>query len=183
MHYKQIPNILTLLRIGMAPVIVALLLVAENPPARLLCAILFTLAALTDFFDGYLARRLNAKNEFGRCFDPIADKILVILVLFTLAYRHLVFFIPAAVILFREILIAGMREKLSGVNIVVKVTYLAKLKTVLQFISIIGIILFEESGVLWFISNFCLVVAAFLSVFTMVKYIVIHYSYFQKETS
>jgi CDP-diacylglycerol---glycerol-3-phosphate 3-phosphatidyltransferase len=183
MHYKQIPNMLTLLRIFMAPVIVLILLVANNHTVRLICAILFALTALTDFFDGYLARKFNARNEFGRCFDPIADKILVILVLFTLTYRHMTFFAPAAVILFREVIIAGIREKLSEKNIIVHVTYLAKIKTVLQFISIIGIILFEKGRFLWIISNILLIISALLSIATMINYIKAHYTCFRKELS
>ena len=97
----------------------------------LACAV-FTVAAVTDYFDGYVARTWNQLSELGRCLDPIADKLLVAAVLLLLAFFNspgILFLLPALVILCREVLVSGLREYLAQVKVRLPVSRLAKWKT------------------------------------------------------
>jgi len=101
---------------------------------------LFTLAGITDFFDGYLARRSNMVSRLGRFLDPIADKLLVVAVLFmVVALPNRVnewSLFPALVILLREIMVSGLREFLAEIRVGLPVTKLAKAKTTVQMIAL-----------------------------------------------
>lgn len=135
----KIPNILTIGRIAVIPVLVVTVIFGEAPYANWIALGLYTAACVTDFFDGYLARALEQMSAFGRLFDPIADKLLVASVLLVLvgvdAIRDITV-LPAAVILCREILVSGLREFLAEVRISVPVTALAKWKTGIQMFSL-----------------------------------------------
>ena len=133
-----LPNALTLLRVGVIPVVVALFFLESATGQWIACA-LFVAAALTDFFDGYLARLRNEMSEFGRFLDPVADKLLVasallMMVGFGQIERYAI--IPAVVILCREILVSGLREYLAGQSVGLPVSALAKWKTTLQMIAL-----------------------------------------------
>ena len=122
-------NILTLSRIFLAAVIFLLLV---SPDGYLLALILFFLAGITDYFDGYLARKYNAASQLGEILDPIADKILVLFVLFGLAINlssYLIGFI-GAIIITREIWVGALRDlnARNGKSDATKVTFLAKIK-------------------------------------------------------
>ncbi|NOZ31737.1 MAG: CDP-diacylglycerol--glycerol-3-phosphate 3-phosphatidyltransferase [Alphaproteobacteria bacterium] len=132
------PNILTLARITAIPLIVGLMFAGEDG-LRWLAVALFAGAAITDFLDGYLARRFKVISPFGRMLDPIADKLLVGAILVALAFEGtlgLAGVIAALLILSREIFISGLREFLSEHRIAVPVTALAKYKTVVQLAAI-----------------------------------------------
>lgn len=153
---KQLPNILTISRILVIPVIVVLFFFPSHW-ANWLCGILFILAAITDYFDGYFARSMNQVSSFGRFLDPIADKLLVSSVLFMLvATRELQFLgvIPALIILCREIIVSGLREYLAEIRVGMPVTRLAKWKTGFQMTAIPVIVFskeyvfFEDAGVI-----------------------------------
>jgi CDP-diacylglycerol--glycerol-3-phosphate 3-phosphatidyltransferase len=150
----RLPNILTLFRIALVPVFaVAFVMPGDN--ARLIAFGIFCLAGISDALDGLAARKLNAGSDFGRMLDPIADKILVGVALmmlvaeggivqFTLdpeGLRGLLKLVPALVILSREFLVSGLREFLAGANVSVPVTFLAKIKTVVQMFAIGAMIL------------------------------------------
>lgn len=132
-----LPNILTMGRIAAAPVI-ALLILYGGAAAMPWAFGLFTIAALTDFFDGWLARMLNAVSPLGKMLDPIADKVMVIVMLALAMSGHLggtgtpslLLALPALAIILREILISGLREYLGEVKLAV--TMLAKWKTTCQ---------------------------------------------------
>ncbi len=144
----SLPNLLTMGRVVAVPVIVALMFVPGDL-ARWLVAVLFALAALTDWFDGWLARRWGQTSAFGRFLDPIADKLLTsgILVMLvadgTLSGVHVV---AAILIISREILISGLREFLAGDKVAVPVTALAKIKTTLQLAAILVLIVVPATG-------------------------------------
>lgn len=143
----NIPNILTVLRIVAIPVIVALFFVSGRSIPWIIC-ILFSLAAITDYFDGYLARSWKQISAFGRFLDPIADKLLVAAVLMMLAYVGKLSgfaIIPAVIILTREILVSGLREFLAGIKVNVAVSKLAKWKTALQMVAI-GFLIIGNDG-------------------------------------
>ncbi|OPZ78286.1 MAG: CDP-diacylglycerol--glycerol-3-phosphate 3-phosphatidyltransferase [Alphaproteobacteria bacterium ADurb.Bin438] len=156
----NLPNILTLLRIVVIPLIVATFFFKGGFSAWL-GGLMFVAAAITDYFDGYFARKLQLVSKFGRFLDPIADKVLVSSVLLMLAYKGgLAYFgiIPALIILCREILVSGLREFLAESNVSMPVSRLAKWKTAFQLISLPLLIVgdhgfyFNElgSGLLWF---------------------------------
>ncbi|MFO0995581.1 MAG: CDP-diacylglycerol--glycerol-3-phosphate 3-phosphatidyltransferase [Alphaproteobacteria bacterium] len=170
---SNLPNILTASRIGAIPVI-ALLLFLPEPLGPWLAALAFVLAALTDFFDGYIARRRQQQSSLGVLLDPIADKLLVAAVLFMLvAFHHVTgaTIVPAAIILCREILVSGLREFLAGLRIDLPVSRLAKWKTGIQMIAIIVLLLAGTTpSVLAAIGAIGLWIAAALTVITGYDY-------------
>ncbi len=134
----SLPNLLTLSRIVVIPMVVGLFYI-DGSSARWLSCALFIAAAITDWFDGYVARSRNQVSTFGRFLDPIADKLLVVAVLFMMvAFDRLgpVSFLPALVIVLREILVSGLREFLAEVRVGLPVSRLAKWKTGIQMIAI-----------------------------------------------
>ncbi len=130
----DLPNVLTLSRIAAIPLLVAC--VAWRTPAGDLAAcIVFSAAAVTDYFDGHIARARRQFSNFGRMLDPIADKLLVGASLMLLAGQGRLSssgLYPAIVILLREILVSGLREYLAGLRVGLPVTRLAKWKTGFQ---------------------------------------------------
>ncbi|MEM6905260.1 MAG: CDP-diacylglycerol--glycerol-3-phosphate 3-phosphatidyltransferase [Pseudomonadota bacterium] len=137
-----LPNILTLARIVAAP-LVALMVALGGPAWAGPAFLLFLVAALTDYLDGWLARRLDQRSALGTMLDPIADKVMVVLVLAALmAHEHnrTFFFLgPALAILMREVLISGLREYLGDVKL--PVTRIAKMKTAVQLVALGGLLL------------------------------------------
>lgn len=134
----SLPNLLTLSRIVVIPLVIGLFYV-DGDGARWAGCALFVAAAITDWFDGYLARSWNQVSKFGRFLDPIADKLLVASVLFMLvAFDRLstVSFLPALVIVLREILVSGLREFLAEARVGLPVSRLAKWKTGIQMTAI-----------------------------------------------
>ncbi len=134
----NLPNILTLSRIAVIPVVISLFY-WDTPATRWVMCGLFTAAGITDFFDGYLARRSNQVSPLGRFLDPIADKLLVAALLLMLAGfdRMSVWaYFPAVIILMRELLVSGLREFLAETQVSVPVTQLAKWKTTVQMFSL-----------------------------------------------
>jgi CDP-diacylglycerol--glycerol-3-phosphate 3-phosphatidyltransferase len=135
----NLPNILTLCRLIAAPGVAVMFLYFTRPYADWFALILFVLAAITDWFDGYLARAWKQETKLGAMLDPIADKAMVVIALmviigFSSWSPWLV--LPATVILFREVFVSGLREYLGDVAGTLKVTALAKWKTTCQMIAI-----------------------------------------------
>ena len=134
------PNLLTVLRIIFASLIALILIFFDNKIAYFISFILFSLAGVTDYFDGWLARKKGQISDLGRMLDPIADKILVISTFIILMSNNVIEgfnAIAAFIIIYREIFISGLREFLGNKSLVVKVTKLAKWKTAIQFITIL----------------------------------------------
>jgi len=142
----NIPNILTLLRIALIPVFVVIFYL-PTPWARLVCAIVFTIAALTDLLDGYLARRWGQTSPLGAFLDPVADKLMVAiaLVLLVQAEPRAVLALPAAVIIGREITVSALREWMAeiGARAAVAVSMAGKLKTTAQMSAIVLLLIGE----------------------------------------
>ena len=133
-----LPNALTLLRVVLIPLFVALFFL-ESASGQWLALAVFAVASITDFFDGWLARRLGQLSAFGRFLDPIADKLLVaaaLLMLVGFGQISGLVIIPAVVILCREILVSGLREYLAGVAVGLPVSKLAKWKTTVQMFAL-----------------------------------------------
>lgn len=143
-----IPNTLTVGRILAAPGLVLAFVAFDRPTADWVAFWLFALAAITDFFDGWLARRLDQITEVGKMLDPIADKAMVIIALSMIMVTYSqdpeiglngLVAVPATAIILREVLVSGLREYLGDVKL--PVTRLAKWKTTIQMVAI-GMLLF-----------------------------------------
>ncbi len=135
----NLPNILTILRLIAAPGIAILFLYFNRPFADWFALVLFGLAALTDFFDGYLARAWKQESRLGAMLDPIADKAMVVIALLVITgYSGMDpwLILPATAILFREVFVSGLREFLGDTAGLLKVTQLAKWKTTAQMTAI-----------------------------------------------
>ncbi len=131
---SDLPNVLTLSRIAAIPLLVALAAL-QTPAGDLAACVVFSIAALTDYFDGRLARGRRQTSDIGRMMDPIADKLLVgatLMMLVGAGRLRLWGLYPAIVIMLREILVSGLREYLAGLRIGLPVTRLAKWKTGFQ---------------------------------------------------
>jgi cardiolipin synthase len=143
----SLPNLLTLSRIVVIPVLVALFFVHGDVARWIACA-LFVVAAVTDYFDGHFARRWSQISAFGRFLDPIADKLLVsavILMLVAVDGITGLVVLPALIILCREVLVSGLREFLASLNVGLPVSRLAKWKTMLQMVAL-GFLIVGDTG-------------------------------------
>src|ERR1700744_357611 len=144
-----LPNALTILRILLVPVFV-IAFVLPGDAARVVAVLVFALAGISDWLDGFAARKLKAGSDFGRMLDPIADKVLVAVALMMLVAEgtslpshnpttgalSLLRLVPSVIILSREILVSGLREFLAGTRVSVPVTTIAKFKTAVQMVAI-----------------------------------------------
>lgn len=135
----NIPNILTVLRLLAAPGVAVMFLYFHRPWADWFALTLFITAAVTDWFDGYLARLWKQESKFGAMMDPIADKAMVVIAIMVITgYNGMNpwLILPATVILFREVFVSGLREYLGASAGTLKVTKLAKWKTTAQMVAI-----------------------------------------------
>jgi cardiolipin synthase (CMP-forming) len=143
----DLPNLLTLSRIAAIPLLVALVAL-RSPAGDLSACVLFAAAAITDYFDGKLARSRRQQSDLGRMLDPIADKLLVaatLMMLVGMGRLSTPGLYPAIVIMLREILVSGLREYLAGIRIGLPVTNLAKWKTGFQM-GALGTLLAGDTG-------------------------------------
>ena len=144
---KTLPNLLTLSRIAVIPVLIAAFYL-PGPLANWVTFGLFVAASITDVLDGYIARSRDQQTPLGRFLDPLADKLLVAacLVLLVASERFGAFTVLAALaIVCREILVSGLREFLAGLSVGIPVSRLAKWKTMLQMVAIAALLLGEAA--------------------------------------
>jgi CDP-diacylglycerol--glycerol-3-phosphate 3-phosphatidyltransferase len=135
----NLPNMLTLVRIFLVPVVVVALL-DETPNGDLIAAGVFALAALTDGLDGYIARSRDDITTFGKLMDPLADKLLVTAALISLVSLGRLEAWIAMVIIARELAVTGLRGVAAEQGVVIQASWLGKLKTLLQVVAIIALI-------------------------------------------
>ena len=173
----NIPNSLTILRILLIPVMVVVFYVPFKHHLWVAAGI-FALAAITDWFDGYLARRLGQMTAFGAFLDPVADKLMVVIALVLLVERHdtLLFTLAACVIIGREIVISALREWMAelGERTSVAVSYIGKVKTTFQMIAIAGLLAIDPvKDETWLLVLFygVLYTAAVLTLWSMFVYL------------
>lgn len=172
----NLPNTLTLIRIVVIPLIVIVFFLPV-PWARPAAALLFALAGITDYFDGYLARRLGQTSSFGAFLDPVADKLVVAtaLVLLVQAEPSMSLAVIAAIIIGREITVSALREWMSqvGAQAKVAVSFFGKWKTTVQIIGI-SLMLYQEPLLglpIYMAGNVMLFVAAGLTLWSMIDYL------------
>jgi CDP-diacylglycerol---glycerol-3-phosphate 3-phosphatidyltransferase len=178
----NLPTWLTLFRVALLPVMV-LAFYLPFSGHNITSAIVFALAGVTDWLDGYLARRLNMTSKFGAFLDPVADKLMVAVTLFMLVETHrggwpgVVMAITSAIIVGREISISALREWMAeiGMRATVRVAFLGKLKTAMQMIALIVLILQHEKGAealrLYHIGEGLLVIAGVLTIWSGLYYL------------
>jgi CDP-diacylglycerol--glycerol-3-phosphate 3-phosphatidyltransferase len=172
----NVPTLLTLMRIALIPVFV-IIFYLPFLWVNLATAAIFGLAALTDWLDGYLARRLGQTSAFGAFLDPVADKLMVAVALILLVQQHpaMIFTVPAMIIVGREIAVSALREWMAelGNRAKVKVSVIGKFKTIAQMVALL-LLLYHEP--LWIIPTqlvgmILLYVAALLTLWSMVIYL------------
>ncbi|MCS6877367.1 MAG: CDP-diacylglycerol--glycerol-3-phosphate 3-phosphatidyltransferase [Geminicoccaceae bacterium] len=141
------PNLLTFVRIGLIPILVALFYL-EGAWARWFACAVFAIAATTDYLDGWLARNRKQQSRLGRWLDPVADKLLVAATVLALVAFDRAPLLPSLVILLREILISGLREYLAEARLDLPVSRLAKWKTAIQMMAL-GFLIVGDAGPAW----------------------------------
>ena len=172
----NIPNTLTLFRIALIPVFVILFYLPFSW-SFLASALVFVLAAVTDWLDGYLARRLDQSTSFGAFLDPVADKLMVVIaiVLLVTEQKTAWFTIPALVVVGREILVSALREWMAeiGKRTSVAVSWVGKVKTFVQMLAIITLLAVDpDKGGLWLALGYILFyAAAALTLWSAVLYV------------
>ncbi len=173
MNHK-IPNLLTITRILVIPLIIASFYFEDKRLAHILGALFFLFASITDFFDGFFARKYKIESKFGVIFDPISDKILVASTMLMLVKFNKVDITPCILIITREFIISGIREYFVKENILLPVSFAGKLKTFLQMSALFFLILGEVgsgiNGIDEF-GNILLWIAAVLSIYSAAQYI------------
>ena len=168
----SLPNLLTYGRIIAIPVIVYLT-ISGYPDLRWAAFVLYVAAAVSDFFDGYLARKWNQSSALGRMLDPIADKLLIGALIIAFAWDGTLGpwdLIPAIAIMLREIFVSGLREFMGDKGIVVHVTRLAKWKTTAQLVAIGALLLVPLIAGIAIPAQILLWVAGILTVWTGYDY-------------
>lgn len=172
----NLPNIITLARILLVPIFVVIY-IWPGDSAYLVAAVLFGLAAATDWLDGYLARRLNQTTPFGAFLDPVADKLIVVSALVVLMAEHSTIWLtlPGLIIVGREIMISALREWMAEMNssVTVAVSVLGKVKTTLQMVAIAVLLALppESTAAIVFIGYGLLYVAALMTLWSMSLYL------------
>jgi len=172
----NLATILTLLRIAAIPVVVVLFY-QPDPWARPVAGIVFGIAAVTDFIDGYIARNFNQASRFGAFLDPVADKLMVVIVLVLLVQGDPKSFVDivAMIIIGREITISALREWMAtvGARAKVAVSWLGKVKTTLQMFGIAFMVYREPilGADTYTVGFYLLVAAAAMTIWSMIDYL------------
>jgi CDP-diacylglycerol---glycerol-3-phosphate 3-phosphatidyltransferase len=178
----NLPTWLTLFRVALLPVMVLVFYLPFHGH-NLSAAVVFALAGVTDWLDGYLARRLNMASKFGAFLDPVADKLMVAVTLFMLVnsqrgdWSGIVMAITSAIIVGREISVSALREWMAeiGMRATVRVAFIGKLKTAMQMVALIVLILQHEKSAealrLYHIGEALLVIAGILTIWSGLYYL------------
>ena len=182
----SLPNLLTLMRIVLIPVLIAVFYL-PFAGAHTAAAVIFALACITDWLDGFLARRLKQMSPFGAFLDPVADKLLVASTLLLLVSAKDINYIvlPAIVIVGREIVVSALREWMAevGSRASVAVGYIGKIKTAMQMSALILLVAFPPAtSALGIVGFILLYVAAILTIWSMVVYLMIAWPQLTKKS-
>ena len=175
MSILNLPNVITIVRILMIPVFIVIYYLPWEWH-HLISAAIFAIAAITDWLDGFLARKLNMVTEFGEFIDPVADKLIVVAALALLleVYATPWFALPAIIIIGREIVISALREWMAkiGFSKKVKVSYIGKVKTWVQMVAIVVLLIASNTMLIFTALGFILIYSsAVLSIWSMIHYL------------
>ena len=168
----NIANLTTILRIVLIPVIVGYYY-SNLAQGHLIAAAVFAVASLTDWLDGYLARKLDQATELGAFLDPVADILLVVVVsLVLLATYPVLLLLPIAVIVVRELVISALREWTAARGKRVAVAFSGKLKATIQMLAIIALLTLEngEPRLLWLLGAGLIYLSAIIALWSMAQY-------------
>ncbi len=189
---KVIPNVLTLFR-SLAAIVLPIIIIYGGESGALIAVPILILAGVSDYFDGFYARKYNVTSNFGKILDPVADKLLVIGLIFALASENMLdyyyAFFPALLIVLREVLISGLRESISSYKISLEVTLVAKWKTTIQLIACGSFLVWRSNtffyniDVLGLISYILLWIAGIITFITGMQYIIKIMKFFYMETN
>ena len=167
----NLPNKLTILRVVFIPFFVAALLIDKGFATELTALVLFALASITDFLDGYIARKYNLVTNFGKFMDPLADKLLVCSALICLVALDRLAAWIVIIIIAREFIISGFRLVASDNGIVIAASYWGKFKTVSQMFMIMLLIIQPEGAVFTVLTQILVWVSLALTIISLVDYI------------
>ena len=187
---RIIPNVLTLFR-SLTAIVLPLIIIYGGEIGALIATPMLILAGVSDYLDGFYARKYNVISNFGKILDPVADKLLVVGIIFALASENMLdyyyAFFPALLIVLREILITGLRESISSFKISLEVTLLAKWKTTIQLIACGSFLVWRSSAffynidILGLISYILLWIAGIITFATGMQYIIKIMNFFKSE--
>ncbi len=189
----NLPNILTLIRLALIPVFVALFYWPSDR-SNFYAALVFVIAALTDLFDGYLARKLKQTTKFGAFLDPVADKLMVCVALVLIVeyysvhvgeyfpHINLCVSLPAIIIIAREITVSALREWMAqiGKRALVSVSWVGKWKTTIQLFAIAWLIWRYNEAIIYSALGM-LAIATVLTLWSMVMYLKVGFSHLDDE--
>lgn len=171
----NLPNILTMSRIVMIPIMVVCFYLWPADNAHYIAAWVFMIASFTDFIDGYLARKLNQSTPLGAFLDPVADKLSVVIALALLIEHHtsMILTIPAIIIIGREVVVSALREWMAelGKRANVAVSMVGKVKTFLQMSAITMVMAFSQDHWMGILGMISLYAAAVLTIWSMYEYL------------
>jgi len=189
---RIIPNFLTLFR-GLVAIVLPVIIIYGGETGALIATPMLILAGISDYFDGFYARKYNVISNFGKILDPVADKLLVIGIIFALASENMLdyyyAFFPALLIVLREILISGLRESISSYKISIEVTLFAKWKTTIQLLACGSFLVWRSNtffyniDLLGLISYMLLWIAGIITFITGLQYIIKIMKFFNMETN
>lgn len=168
----NLPNKLTTLRVILIPVFLLVLFLVEAPMNRYIAVAIFIIASLTDFLDGHLARKYHLVTNFGKFMDPLADKLLVMSALVSMVALEDLPAWVVIVILAREFAITGFRTLAMEANIVMAASWWGKIKTTIQMLMIILVLLQLPFAQMYWIENILIGLAVFFTIVSGVDYIV-----------
>ena len=174
---KSLPNILTLSRVMVIPALVAVFFLVKGDMSYWLSFLIFAVAGITDFFDGYIARIYGSTSRLGQFMDPVADKLMVgATIIMLIAFERVtgVHRIAVMIILLREIMVSGLREFLAELSVSIPVTKLAKWKTTFQMVAL-GALLIGAAAPAWLpayeVGIICLWASVILTLYTGYDYL------------
>ena len=181
--FSNLPNYLTLFRVISIPIII-IAIIPQTYLSNWIAVSLYIVACISDFLDGYFARKLKLETKLGKFLDPIADKVLVISIIFILVAIDKIsgFFIyPALIIIIREKLVSGWREFFEKSKISINVTNIAKWKTLIQMFSLGFLIIGDDFTLISYtmlLGEIGLTIASLITIYTGYKYFSKHLNSF-----
>lgn len=168
----NLPNKITVFRVFMIPVFLVFMLMPDIPNGRYIAAGVFIIASLSDFLDGYIARKHHLVTNFGKFMDPLADKLLVCSALICFVELRLLYSWIVIIIISREFIISGFRLIASDNGVVLAASKVAKVKTTLQMIMSIMLIINLDYPVINVLEQVVIYLAVILTVVSLIDYIV-----------
>ncbi len=167
----NLPNKLTILRVIMIPFFVVFLLMNKGFATEMAALVLFAAASLTDFFDGYIARKYNLVTNFGKFMDPLADKLLVCSAMICLIELGRLPAWIVIIIIAREFIISGFRLVASDNGVVIAASYWGKFKTVFQMFMIMLLIVHPEGTLFFWLEQILIYVSLGLTIISLLDYV------------